>query len=101
MWFSLFRHVCNLLCDVLIGSTYFRIKSVEAAWSQSKAVMQNGKQRRSRKLATDIQNLTGSITPFWVEQKANIIVTLVEIMLTFFLLQNVIRILNLVSLLHC
>jgi hypothetical protein len=44
---------------------------------------------------------TGSITPFGVEQKANIIVTLVEIMLTFWLLQNVIRILNLDSLLHC
>jgi hypothetical protein len=27
--------------------------------------------------------LTGSITPFWNEQKANIIVTLVKIMTTF------------------
>src|ERR1700683_4840949 len=44
--------------------------------------------------------VTGSITPFWVEQKANIIVTLVE-MIKFCLLQNVIRILHLVTLLHC
>src|ERR1700676_2804354 len=44
-------------------------------------------------------NYTGSITPFWIGQKANIIVTLVEIMITFCILQNVIRILILVSLL--
>ena len=55
------------------------------------------------KVAWNLSNApdTGSITPFWVEQKANIIVTLVEIMLTFCNNQNVIRILNLVSLLHC
>jgi hypothetical protein len=29
-------------------------------------------------------SVTGSITPFWVEQKANIIVTLVEIMIRFY-----------------
>jgi len=35
---------------------------------------------------------TGSITPFGAGQKVNIIVTLVEIMITFCELQNVIRI---------
>jgi hypothetical protein len=35
---------------------------------------------------------TGSITPFGVGQKVNIIVTLVEIMVTFCELQNVIRV---------
>jgi len=44
---------------------------------------------------------TGSITTFWVKQKGNIIVTLVEIMLTFCNKQNGIRIINLASLLHC
>jgi len=43
---------------------------------------------------------TGSITPFWIGQKANIIMTLVEIMITFCILRNVIRILILVSLLR-
>jgi hypothetical protein len=38
-------------------------------------------------------------TPFWVGQKANIIVTLVEIMITFCILRNVIGILISVSLL--
>jgi hypothetical protein len=36
--------------------------------------------------------LTGSITPFGVGQKVNIIVILVEIMVTFCKLHNVIRV---------
>jgi hypothetical protein len=39
-----------------------------------------------------VEDITGSITPFWVGQKVNIIVTLVEIMVTFCKLQNVIRV---------
>jgi hypothetical protein len=51
------------------------------------------------RLVTIYARVTGSITPFWVGQKANIIVTLVEIMITFCIWLNVIRILILVSLL--
>jgi len=39
-----------------------------------------------------IDLLFGHITPFWVGQKVNIIITLVEIMITFCELQNVIGI---------
>jgi hypothetical protein len=41
-----------------------------------------------------IFDYTGSITPFRVEQKVNIIVTLVEITITFCALQNIIIIKN-------
>jgi len=44
----------------------------------------------------DIVLGTGSITPFGAEQKANIIVTGVKIMITFCVVQNVIQIYNLV-----
>jgi len=37
-----------------------------------------------------IGRITGSITPFGVEQKANIIVTRAKIMITFCVAQNVI-----------
>ena len=45
---------------------------------------------------TDLYRNTGSITPFGGEQKANIIVTRVKIMITFCVAQNVIQIYNLV-----
>jgi len=48
----------------------------------------------------ELQGASGSITPFWVGQKANIIVTLDEITITFCILQNVIGILTLVSILQ-
>ena len=49
-------------------------------------------------MTTMIMNgtFTGSITPFGIEQKANIIVTRVKIKITFYVVQNVIQIYNLV-----
>jgi len=41
-------------------------------------------------------SITGSITPLGAEQKANIIVTRVKILITFCVVQNVIQIYNLV-----
>ena len=40
--------------------------------------------------------IAGSITPFGAEQKANVIVTRVKIMITFCVVQNVVQIHNLV-----
>ena len=51
------------------------------------------------KLPADQSNhdhVTGSITPFGAKQKANIIVIIAKIMITFCVVQNVIQIYNLV-----
>ena len=51
----------------------------------------------SLRLNIPTTGLTGSITSFGAEQKSNIIVTRVKIMITFCVVQNVIQIYNLVK----